>query len=345
MRKKIKTRKQIIESLNRLDVKSLDNASHFYDVRTLFESNEDKLTAEDKNVLKNMLNTPNVTADDVAALMDARLKEESMEESYYPEEVDNSFELDMEEEGIDFKRINSYSYEINNPRQLQKALALALSYDYKEAWIETARLYLAGNPIDESLNESNGDTYDYFAVYEVHTDYVKLYEECPDFAAAKEVCKKALANAKHFGLKDIVGYEIKGVSGYGAGYFEEDSIELVESLATEDKVEVPYTLEYFVEHNGFPIRREEIQSFAGDLVMAAEKRIVKRFPGVEVDLSGVDRWTGKTRFESRGWLIIPSSLYTPDTIRKINKIFTQQSIYLSDEEQTLYIEDAYEDEN
>lgn len=115
--------------------------------------------------------------------------------------------------------------------------------------------------------------------------------------------------------------------------------------ATEDEVEVPYTLEYFVDDNGLPIRKEEIQPFAGDLVTAAEKRIVRRFPGVEVDLSGVDRWTGKNRFESKGWLIIPSELYTPATIRYINKIFTQQYIYLSDEEQTLYIEDAYEDES
>lgn len=82
--RKIETRSQIVEALNRIDHKCIDNNQHFYDLRSLFEATADRLTAQDKNVLRTMLNNSNVEADDLKAVMDARLEEDILPDgSYY----------------------------------------------------------------------------------------------------------------------------------------------------------------------------------------------------------------------------------------------------------------------
>lgn len=52
MRKEIKTRQQLIEGLNEIDRKCIDEGIYFYDFKTLFEALSDKLSAQDKVALK-----------------------------------------------------------------------------------------------------------------------------------------------------------------------------------------------------------------------------------------------------------------------------------------------------
>ena len=52
MRKEIKTRQQLIERLNEIDRKCIDEGIYFYDFKTLFEALSDKLSAQDKVALK-----------------------------------------------------------------------------------------------------------------------------------------------------------------------------------------------------------------------------------------------------------------------------------------------------
>lgn len=91
--RKIETRSQIVEALNRIDHRCIDNNQHFYDLRSLFEATADRLTAQDKNVLRTMLNNNNVEADDLKAVMDARLEEDTLPDgSYYdPEDYEGGY--------------------------------------------------------------------------------------------------------------------------------------------------------------------------------------------------------------------------------------------------------------
>lgn len=91
--RKIETRSQIVEALNRIDHKCIDNNLHFHDLRSLFEATEDRLTAQDKNVLRTLLNNSNVEAEDIKAVMDARLEEDTLPDgSYYdPEDYEGGY--------------------------------------------------------------------------------------------------------------------------------------------------------------------------------------------------------------------------------------------------------------
>ena len=76
MRKKeIKTRKELIERLNAIDKKCIDEGLHFHDLKTLFESNEHKLTAEDRTDIKKVASVEE-DPETLKAYIDAKVMEE-----------------------------------------------------------------------------------------------------------------------------------------------------------------------------------------------------------------------------------------------------------------------------
>ena len=74
MRKEIKTKKQLIERLNEIDRKCIDEGTHFYDFKTLFESNSDRLSAQDKLALKKAVDIGDKEA--IEAVFQAKMAED-----------------------------------------------------------------------------------------------------------------------------------------------------------------------------------------------------------------------------------------------------------------------------
>ena len=74
MRKEIKTKKQLIERLNEIDRKCIDEGTYFYDFKTLFESNSDRLSAQDKLALKKAVDIGDKEA--IEAVFQAKMAED-----------------------------------------------------------------------------------------------------------------------------------------------------------------------------------------------------------------------------------------------------------------------------
>ena len=74
MRKEIKTKKQLIERLNEIDRKCIDEGTHFYDFKTLFEANSNRLSAQDKLALKKAVDIGDKEA--IEAVFQAKMAED-----------------------------------------------------------------------------------------------------------------------------------------------------------------------------------------------------------------------------------------------------------------------------
>ena len=78
MRKEIKTRQQLIERLNEIDRKCIDEGIYFYDFKTLFEALSDKLSAQDKVALKKAVDIGD--KETIEAVFKAKMAEDLEEE-------------------------------------------------------------------------------------------------------------------------------------------------------------------------------------------------------------------------------------------------------------------------
>ena len=74
MRKKIKTKKQLIKRLNEIDRKCIDEGTYFYDFKTLFEASSNKLSAQDKLALKKAVDIGDKEA--IEAVFQAKMAED-----------------------------------------------------------------------------------------------------------------------------------------------------------------------------------------------------------------------------------------------------------------------------
>lgn len=219
MRNKVKTRKQIIEALNKLDMKCIDEGLHFYDLKSLFESSSDRLTAQDRNVLKTMLNNANTTAEDVAAVMDARL-EEDIEDPVDELYGDDAFNDDEAPE-LEYKVSAYYEESLRgleddlNTNDYEEALDFVWEKCQQGLWVEIFNTETGNSEIyspdkfDETstdprdLKESMEDgQYDYYNV----SDEYGVIGEYPTYEEAKNNCGE--------------GCIINGVIQYGAEEYE-----------------------------------------------------------------------------------------------------------------------------
>lgn len=76
--KEIKTRQQLVEKLNRVDMKCIDEGLHFYDLKTLYESKEYKLSAQDKADIKKVAAIED-DPDTLKAYIDSKAIEEDVD--------------------------------------------------------------------------------------------------------------------------------------------------------------------------------------------------------------------------------------------------------------------------
>lgn len=76
--KEIKTRQQLIEKLNKIDTRCVDEGLHFYDLKTLYESKEYKLSAQDKADIKKVAAIED-DPDTLKAYIDSKAIEEDID--------------------------------------------------------------------------------------------------------------------------------------------------------------------------------------------------------------------------------------------------------------------------
>ena len=113
-----------------------------------------------------------------------------------------------------------------------------------------------------------------------------------------------------------------------------------------DESSVPYVVEYYIEANDLRIDPDEVKSCARDIIRIAEKRIGKEFPDVELDFGDYD-WLTDIRLRDRGYIYLPTDSITQESLDQISSIFKRIYVDMPNEDgpQTLYVEDAYVDEN
>lgn len=130
----------------------------------------------------------------------------------------------------------------------------------------------------------------------------------------------------------------------GEGYFNDQGKTYKNEAISEDVV--PYVVEYYVEADDLRIYPDEIKSYARDIIRIAEKRIKKEFPEVELDFGDYD-WLTDIRLRDRGYIYLPTASITQKNLDRISSIFKRIYIDMPNEDglQTLYVEDAYEDED
>ena len=85
MKREIKTRQQLIERLNNIDRKCIDECLHFHDLKTLYESKEYKLSSRDKADIKKVAAIED-DPETLKAYIDSKAVEEDLEEDF-----DNDF--------------------------------------------------------------------------------------------------------------------------------------------------------------------------------------------------------------------------------------------------------------
>lgn len=81
MKKQIKTRQQLIERLNNIDRKCIDECLHFHDLKTLYESKEYKLSSRDKADIKKVAAIED-DPETLKAYIDSKAVEEDLEEDF-----------------------------------------------------------------------------------------------------------------------------------------------------------------------------------------------------------------------------------------------------------------------
>lgn len=81
MKKQIKTRQQLIERLNNIDRKCIDECLHFHDLKTLYESKEHKLSSRDKADIKKVAAIED-DPETLKAYIDSKAVEEDLEEDF-----------------------------------------------------------------------------------------------------------------------------------------------------------------------------------------------------------------------------------------------------------------------
>ena len=96
MNKNIKTRQQLIERLNEIDRKCIDNNKHFHDLKTLYEAKEYKLSAKDKADIKKVAAIED-DPDTLKAYIDSKAIEED-----YNEFDDSPWEFIERKDVLDF---------------------------------------------------------------------------------------------------------------------------------------------------------------------------------------------------------------------------------------------------
>lgn len=141
------------DKLNEIDHKCLDEDLKFYDLRSLFESVVPKLSAEDKEEIKKVIQNTN-DAETIAAVLQAKAmdeKNESLEESFYIH--DQSLVDDWIEQHLTFDIEQAGVYSFANANESREALKTAISHGYRDAWRETNKVYISGDKVNESLEE------------------------------------------------------------------------------------------------------------------------------------------------------------------------------------------------
>lgn len=136
MKKEIKTRQQLIEKLNNIDRNCVDKNMHFYDLKTLYEAKEYKLSAKDKADIKKVASIED-DPDALKAYIDSKAVEESLIEEddlekwagieYNPEDYAGGYtEWDL----IDSKKV---------PNRGRKKTEYNLWYnEFEDMWVCTA---------------------------------------------------------------------------------------------------------------------------------------------------------------------------------------------------------------
>lgn len=172
------------DKLNEIDHKCLDEDLKFYDLRSLFESVVPKLSAEDKEEIKKVIQNTN-DAETIAAVLQAKAmdeKNESLEESFYIHDqslvddwIEQHLTFDIEQDGV---------YSFANANESREALKTAISHGYRDAWRETNKVYISGDKVNESLEEDadslQARIFDFLNELGGYTDYNQRIEEVSD---------------------------------------------------------------------------------------------------------------------------------------------------------------------
>ena len=87
MKKEIKTRQQLIERLNNIDRKCIDEGLHFHDLKTLYEAKEYKLSSRDKADIKKVAAIED-DPETLKAYIDSKAVEESFEDGFNNDIID-----------------------------------------------------------------------------------------------------------------------------------------------------------------------------------------------------------------------------------------------------------------
>lgn len=87
MKKEIKTRQQLIERLNNIDRKCIDEGLHFHDLKSLYESKEYKLSTRDKADIKKVAAIED-DPETLKAYIDSKVVEEELQEDFYNDVIE-----------------------------------------------------------------------------------------------------------------------------------------------------------------------------------------------------------------------------------------------------------------
>lgn len=93
MKKEIKTRQQLVERLNNIDRKCIDEGTHFHDLKTLYESKEPKLSAKDKVDIKRVASIED-DPEVLKSYIDSKAVEECLEEDFEDGDYNNKEDED-----------------------------------------------------------------------------------------------------------------------------------------------------------------------------------------------------------------------------------------------------------
>ena len=100
MRKKeIKTRKELLEKLNNVDKKCIDEGLTFYDLKTLFEAVEHRLSAQDRADIKRVASVEE-DPETLKAYIDAKVMEEDFDEDGFRDWVEKEYYPGFDLQGI-----------------------------------------------------------------------------------------------------------------------------------------------------------------------------------------------------------------------------------------------------
>lgn len=295
MKREIDTRQQLIERLNNIDRKCIDEGLRFHDLKTLYESKEYKLSSRDKADIKKVAAIED-DPETLKAYIDSKAIEEDID--WDPEDYAGGYtEWDL----IDNKKVpnrgrkkteyNLWHNEFKNkwvctvgdssvyyPENVEEYVAEFEDEEEVRKWFED-HLTEEHNNLGESV--LTDDEYDYFAVYKGEI----LQGEYPTYAEAKK-------NAGE-------GCIIKGVTQYGGNEFEETEIKeenLKEDLAEENiHYEAVCNLEIDIDVSGLwgSDKYDEDRIWEnldrGDIIENLEKFMAENTPeGVKFDIMDYD---------------------------------------------------------